>query len=68
MVKPWLTISVIAFGIIVAIAGVAAYIRMYRNGSMWTAEQPDRSKPSAPSVPASGEDKAGDEPADEGLK
>ena len=48
MVKPWLTVGVIAFGIIVAIVGVVAYFRMYKN-SVWTEKQHERNEPSAPS-------------------
>jgi hypothetical protein len=47
MIKPWLTVSVIIFGIIVAIVGVVAYLRMYKS-SMWYVPQSDRNKPAAP--------------------
>ncbi|MBM7568932.1 hypothetical protein [Paenibacillus sacheonensis] len=36
MVSPWITTAVILFGIIVAIAGVIAYLRMYKK-SAWSA-------------------------------
>lgn len=39
MVNPWITICVIAFGILVAIAGVMAYLRMYKS-SAWSASRP----------------------------
>lgn len=35
MVHPWVTTMVIAFGILVAIIGVIAYLRMYKN-SAWS--------------------------------
>ncbi|QHT59233.1 hypothetical protein GXP70_04120 [Paenibacillus lycopersici] len=36
MVSPWITTAVILFGIIVAIVGVVAYLRMYKS-SAWSA-------------------------------
>lgn len=36
MVSPWITTAVILFGIIVAIVGVIAYLRMYKS-SAWSA-------------------------------
>lgn len=39
MVNPWITICVIAFGILVAIVGVMAYLRMYKS-SAWSASRP----------------------------
>ncbi|WP_219835245.1 hypothetical protein [Paenibacillus sp. R14(2021)] len=36
VVSPWITTAVILFGIIVAIAGVIAYLRMYKS-SAWSA-------------------------------
>ncbi|REE54728.1 hypothetical protein A8990_1784 [Paenibacillus taihuensis] len=36
MVSPWVTGAVILFGIIVAVTGVIAYLRMYKN-SAWSA-------------------------------
>ncbi|SEO42084.1 hypothetical protein [Paenibacillus sp. OV219] len=36
MVSPWVTGAVILLGIIVAVAGVIAYLRMYKN-SAWSA-------------------------------
>ncbi|MFC4098626.1 hypothetical protein [Paenibacillus xanthanilyticus] len=35
MVHPWVTTMVIAFGVLVAIIGVVAYLRMYKN-SAWS--------------------------------
>ena len=36
VVSPWITTAVILFGIIVAIVGVVAYLRMYKS-SAWSA-------------------------------
>ncbi|NBD27528.1 hypothetical protein [Paenibacillus glycinis] len=36
MVSPWITTAVILFGIVVAIVGVFAYLRMYKS-SAWSA-------------------------------
>lgn len=44
MVNPWITTVVIVFGIIVAIVGVIAYLRMYKN-SAWSATRPDHNEP-----------------------
>ncbi|MBW7475991.1 hypothetical protein K0T92_14690 [Paenibacillus oenotherae] len=48
MVSPWVTICVIAFGILVAIVGVMAYLRMYKN-SAWSTSRPQMQEP-APTV------------------
>ncbi|MBW7454537.1 hypothetical protein ACFOLF_15120 [Paenibacillus sepulcri] len=39
MVKEWVTISVIAFGVIIAVIGVVAYLRMYKKIA-WTSSPP----------------------------
>lgn len=53
MVSPWVTICVIAFGIVVAIGGVMAYLRMYKNSSWPTSRPPVQdSKPAASEHPA----------------
>ncbi|MFC5649769.1 hypothetical protein ACFPYJ_11675 [Paenibacillus solisilvae] len=44
MVNPWITTVVIVFGIIVAIVGVIAYLRMYKS-SAWSATRPDQEEP-----------------------
>jgi hypothetical protein len=54
MVNQWLTVSVIIFGIIVAIVGVVAYLRMYKS-SMWSVPQSDRNNKAAPTVYPPGE-------------
>lgn len=46
MVSPWVTGAVILFGIIVAVTGVIAYLRVYKN-STWSA-MTSRSPESAP--------------------
>ncbi|BBH22737.1 hypothetical protein Back11_40820 [Paenibacillus baekrokdamisoli] len=44
MVNPWMTTFVIVFGIVVAIVGVIAYLRMYKN-SAWSATRPEQNAP-----------------------
>jgi uncharacterized protein YpmB len=51
MVNQWLTVSVILFGIIVAIIGVVAYLRMYKNSS-WTFQQNQQRQPRPTVLPA----------------
>ncbi|SDW68258.1 hypothetical protein [Paenibacillus sp. CF384] len=43
MVSPWMTNVVILFGIIVAIVGVVAYLRVYKN-SAWSAASSSNSR------------------------
>jgi hypothetical protein len=40
LVSPWITVSVIVFGIIVAVVGVAAYLRLYKK-SGWSPARPE---------------------------
>jgi hypothetical protein len=44
VVNPWITTVVIVFGIIVAIVGVIAYLRMYKK-SAWSATRPEHDEP-----------------------
>ncbi|WP_308637759.1 hypothetical protein [Paenibacillus silvisoli] len=44
MVHPWMTNTVILFGVIVAVVGVVAYFRVYKS-SAWSATTTSRSQP-----------------------
>lgn len=55
MVEDWVTILVLAFGIIVAVVGVIAYLRLYRREKEDTESQSisDHSPSDANSLPSS---------------
>ncbi|GGD87100.1 hypothetical protein [Paenibacillus nasutitermitis] len=50
MVKEWVTVSVIAFGVIIAIVGVVAYLRMYKKVAWSSSQAPEAAEQPIESV------------------
>ncbi|MBO7746646.1 hypothetical protein I8J29_20725 [Paenibacillus sp. MWE-103] len=58
VVSPWITTAVILFGILVAIVGVLAYLRMYKS-SAWSASAPRPQERDIPGADSTENDKKG---------
>jgi len=67
VVKEWVTVSVIAFGVIIAIVGVVAYLRMYKKIA-WSSSQPQEPTEQAAESVAETESSALLEPEFESAK